>query len=433
MVRSSPAKDSAPGASGDSDAKGGARGFWRLPFALPQALVVAIAFFLNGWALSFLSPVRDVALPPWPVNLYVFGVFAAVLVAIAAYFRSSLLVASFASIPMSVASMGTLCGLSMLAGFIPQGGADWLHNVKGSWPFAFVLFLVLTNLGLAAFRRLFSFRRGDVWFLMVHIGIWIVLAAMACGASDLQKLRLQAVEGQATALAFRTVEGSSEQFPMTMPFEVMLNDFSIEQYPPKLIRYDLKSGKGQKLIPEVAEGKSFGNDQLLIEVVTFFPLAERRGDQFVEARPGVRGSVPAAQIRVSRLNPKTLLREGWVAASPRREQMAVLHLDDSVLTLTEPDAKLYRSDVAILERGVQVAEARIEVNRPFEYRGWKIYQTSYDAEAGVHSRISIFELIRDPWLPVVYFGSFLVLLGSLDLLWNGLRRTRDAARAEEVV
>ena len=70
----------------------------------------------------------------------------------------------------------------------------------------------------------------------------------------------------------------------------------------------------------------------------------------------------------------------------------------------------------------------IEVNRPMEIEGWKIYQLSYDETKGRWSDISVFELVRDPWLPVVYTGIIMMMAGAsvcLSAHKRGKRRTRN--------
>jgi hypothetical protein len=42
-----------------------------------------------------------------------------------------------------------------------------------------------------------------------------------------------------------------------------------------------------------------------------------------------------------------------------------------------------------------------------------IYQYGYDESMGKYSRQSVFELVRDPWLPLVYTGIFMLLAGAL--------------------
>ena len=74
-------------------------------------------------------------------------------------------------------------------------------------------------------------------------------------------------------------------------------------------------------------------------------------------------------------------------------------------------------------------ETTIDVNKPYEVDGWKIYQYGYDTQMGAQSQISILELVSDPWLPWVYAGFYMMLAGAalmtLMVLW---RRLRTATR-----
>lgn len=73
----------------------------------------------------------------------------------------------------------------------------------------------------------------------------------------------------------------------------------------------------------------------------------------------------------------------------------------------------FLSDVTVYtKRGLSVRDT-ILVNKPLSVLGWKIYQYSYDEAKGSMSDISIFELVRDPWLPYVYCGIFMMLAGAL--------------------
>jgi hypothetical protein len=55
--------------------------------------------------------------------------------------------------------------------------------------------------------------------------------------------------------------------------------------------------------------------------------------------------------------------------------------------------------------------------------GWKIYQYSYDTVRGKWSQYSVFELVIDPWLPVVYLGIFMLLAGSVFLFLSAPKKT----------
>ena len=72
----------------------------------------------------------------------------------------------------------------------------------------------------------------------------------------------------------------------------------------------------------------------------------------------------------------------------------------------------------------------IDVNKPAEVDGWKIYQYSYDTQMGAKSEMSILELVSDPWLPLVYIGFYMMLAGAVLMIlraipWRGsIRQTR---------
>ena len=96
----------------------------------------------------------------------------------------------------------------------------------------------------------------------------------------------------------------------------------------------------------------------------------------------------------------------------------------------QPGAKMrmpkrFASDVTVYTGDGQATPAVIEVNKPLKINGWKIYQYGYDDERGVESEISIFSLVRDPWLPLVYTGIFMMLAGALALLFIAPRPKKE--------
>ena len=73
----------------------------------------------------------------------------------------------------------------------------------------------------------------------------------------------------------------------------------------------------------------------------------------------------------------------------------------------------FASDIQILTRSGKNIRTTIDVNKPVVVEGWKIYQYGYDTQMGPLSQTSILELIRDPWLPLVYTGVYLMLAGAV--------------------
>ncbi len=70
-----------------------------------------------------------------------------------------------------------------------------------------------------------------------------------------------------------------------------------------------------------------------------------------------------------------------------------MRLDEKMsLIMPEREPRRYASDVVIYTEDGITVESLIEVNKPHEINGWKIYQVSYDESKGKWSDISIFEL-----------------------------------------
>ena len=86
--------------------------------------------------------------------------------------------------------------------------------------------------------------------------------------------------------------------------------------------------------------------------------------------------------------------------------------------------KRFASDIQVMTQSGQHIDATIDVNKPIEVEGWKIYQYGYDTQMGSMSQTSILELISDPWLPLVYAGIYMLLAGAvcfmlLSIPWAG--------------
>ena len=85
-------------------------------------------------------------------------------------------------------------------------------------------------------------------------------------------------------------------------------------------------------------------------------------------------------------------------------------------TYDDGKPKRFASEIQILTKTGKNIETTVDVNKPFEVDGWKIYQYGYDTQMGPQSQISIFELVSDPWMPWVYAGIYMMLAGAVLLV-----------------
>ncbi len=76
----------------------------------------------------------------------------------------------------------------------------------------------------------------------------------------------------------------------------------------------------------------------------------------------------------------------------------------------------FASEITVHRQKGESTSGTVEVNHPMKVAGWKIYQYGYDTRLGAESRYSTFQVVRDPWLPAVYAGIFMMLAGALCLM-----------------
>ena len=90
-------------------------------------------------------------------------------------------------------------------------------------------------------------------------------------------------------------------------------------------------------------------------------------------------------------------------------------------TYDDGSPRRFASDIQILTKTGKSVQATVEVNKPVEVDGWKIYQYGYDTQMGAMSQTRILELVSDPWLPLVYTGIYMMLAGAVCMFVLGGR------------
>lgn len=106
-----------------------------------------------------------------------------------------------------------------------------------------------------------------------------------------------------------------------------------------------------------------------------------------------------------------LREDGNVVALPfsiKLEDFEIDTYDDGM------SPRQYTSSIIVRDKSTEETHhLKTSVNHPCSYRGYRIYQSGYDTEMG---RYSVLQVVRDRWLPVVYIGMLLILIGSSIML-----------------
>ena len=115
---------------------------------------------------------------------------------------------------------------------------------------------------------------------------------------------------------------------------------------------------------------------------------------------------------------RAMAQEGAVKEMPIAIELKKFIME----TYDNGSPKRFASEIQILTKTGKNIETTVDVNKPYEVDGWKIYQYGYDTQMGAKSQISILELVSDPWLPLVYTGIYMMLAGAVCMFVIGGRR-----------
>jgi hypothetical protein len=298
-----------------------------------------------------------------------------------------------------------------------------------SWAFVFLCFYILVILGLTVLRKT---RKSQSWrlvgFYLNHLGLFFALGGGLLGSGDLQRYTMTVVVGNAEWRAQDAMGNVKE-----LPVAIELDTFIIEEYPPKLVVIDNRTGK---ILPVNRPGsymfEGLGKPTQLngntIEVLEYIPQAAVvRDSAFTSVVPMLMdGAATALKVRVTNPSLKAPV-EGWVSNGSYLFPYQVLYIDEtSSVAMPVQEVKKYTSQVTVFTEAGHRKKANIEVNKPLSIEDWIIYQYSYDEKMGKYSKTSVFELVRDPWLPVVYTGIFMLLAGALFLFIAGPKKNRKS-------
>jgi len=401
------------------------RYMWSQPWGYRESFLIAFSLLGIGFVLEIASGNFKISMPSWPLNLIIFVILIVYILISQHYFKNTF-VKWISSTQAAIASISVFTILILMMGFtaqVPQRGLIemfGLTHIVSSWPYFLCSFFLMMVLGFTIAKRLRSYSLKNIAFLLNHLGLWIIIAVASVGSGDLKKYRMQLVKERTV---FSAIDDHGIQH--RMPFALRLMEFNIDEYNPDIGLVDPNTNrliikKGDKLT-EAKAGNGFVKNNWQIEIKTYLESAAIKNGAYVESVSI--GSAPAAYLLARNLLNNSEV-EGWISSGSFMSPSKFLNLDQqNVLAMTIPRSKRFSSEIRVFKQIKDYEDIVIEVNKPISISGWKIYQTGYNEQMGKWSDVSIIELVKDPWLPVIYTGIFMVLFGSLYLVWMG--RTKN--------
>lgn len=402
--------------SAPTAASAGKVGFWdrELSYAhgwaaVLAALGVGVLLHLQVGYAPGLAQLMAVAAIPAFILTPIVGRFA----------RSHRVVHWLTGIPFAVCSTVAVGLLALVGGVVPESVLQQrlgLPSMWSSWPFLMVLALMLMNLLGSIGKRCVPLTYTNVVYLASHAGLAIALIGGAASALTMERLTVVLFEGQPTRLATHR-DGRETQ----LPFEMTLRKFTLEAFQPTLAmaQLDPAAKDGMRVTNGsrfCAVGMTEKIDGVTVRVLRFLPKAAKMGETW-RAVPFVTAA-PAAEVEVTEKDGHKHV--GWISCGSVEVPGSLVGLEgDRAIVMPDPRPKRFASDVDLVGSGPN-QKVTLEVNQPAHRAGYELYQLSYDDKMGAASQYSVVEAVRDPGLPIVYLGMFLLLGGSLMHLWNGV-------------
>lgn len=389
-----------------------------------EGTIVTAAILLLGFALQAASGGTVLRIAGFPWNMLAGLVFVGLLILVFVLWPKHSIVKGLGSVKAALPAILGFTFLVLLMGFVKQDVEPkntvfkllgLTHLVK-TWPFMLINLYLMILLGIITLKRLTPFNFKNAGFFLNHFGLFLVLFSTTLGSSDMQRLTMNCYENQEESHA---VDASGKM--IEMPFSVKLLNFSIDEFRPKVTIVDNKSGqivqiKGTALV-EMLDRDSFTISSYHIKVKKFLESSGKAGDSYTEMNES--GSAPSAKVTVTNLTDQSEV-SGWIFSGSFSKPPVMLQLNENIsLAMLPPEPRKFSSELNIQTKTGKNRSTTIEVNRPYSIEGWTIYQTNYNTQMGRWSNLSVLELVRDPWLPLVYLGIFLMMFGAAFLFITG--------------
>ena len=415
---------------------------WNKPYSLKEGSAITVGLMLIGLILQFTIGPLEWGLFMWPANIIALTIFVALLLVVWLLRKHFYFCRFMTSMQAAVPAIAGAALLTIIMGLtrqLPEGRlpADpiGLTKMLNFWPFVLVYVWMTVIVSEVMLHQLTHLNKKGIPSLISHVGLFLVLTTATLGSTDMQRTKMYCELGKPE---WRVLD--ERQDVKELPLAIELNRFTIDEYPPKLMVIDDKGlplpakkpahilidkdFKGEKLLGwdiRIVKRIDHAVPAMMAKMVGNMPgemVGRMRMDSLgqVMNKGGYisfegKGAQCALLVRATKDGKTT---EGWVTCGSYQFPYQGLELDKHhTIVMPNREPARFASDVTIFTKEGEHIDATIEVNKPFAIAGWKVYQLSYNEQMGKWSNLSVFELVRDPWLPAVYFGIYMILIGAV--------------------
>lgn len=411
---------------------------WKQPWTYLEGIAIASGLLIVGLTLQLSVGPLEWAIFCWPANIIMLAVFVLCLVAAFLCRKRSYTIRFMMTPNAAVPALVMAAGITVIMGLTPQVASTrrpsdpiGLTRMLSFWPFILIYVYVAVIVALATFAQLCHFTWRQLPSVLCHLGLFVVLVCGTLGSADMRRVKMYCEQG---APEWRALD--ERQNVVQLPLAIQLEHFTIDEYPPKLMIIDSEGVPVPKNKPEnLLIDNTFVSGNLNGWTVSVIKRIDNAAPAVLANMAGNMPEEMMGQLKMDSLG-MAINKGGFIPFKGRGAQCALLvkatkgnatlkgwvtcgsYLfpyqgialpDGQTIVMPNREPARYASLVDVYTKSGKNIQTTIEVNKPFTVEGWKVYQLSYNEQMGKWSTLSIFECVRDPWLPVVYIGIFLLL------------------------
>ena len=329
-------------------------------------------------------------------------------------------------------SLGAMVLMTIIFGLTRQDpategliGALGFSRMTTSWAFNILLLYFTTTTGLAVLEDLSHIRQRRVAAVLSHLAVFVILVAGIFGSGDKLRVTVTTQEGTSTHWGV-----SRDGKQVELPFVLTLEEFSMEEYAPKLYVLDAMTERSSREFLSVeSEGAQATIEGWHLTAVKSLDMAGHMPDSEEYSAMEHVGAAPAVYVRARNVMTGAQV-DGWVSCGSFVFEPSYLFLDNRMaVAMPRREAKHYLSRMNVEEDDGTKHNFEIEVNHPARVGSWRIYQMGYDTERGRWSDVSVVECVRDGWYSAIHIALWTMLVaGVVMFLTAGGRKRKEVKR-----
>lgn len=390
---------------------------WCYPWKYAESFSISMGILITGMLMETVLPPAGTFIPSWPGNLIMLGVILLLCFSLLAFRKKSEFVKWLGSGYAAVGLSSAFTLLVVIMGLVPQRPSmnfyhllGWTH-IAASWPFYIIGLLMVFSLFLSMSKRIRKLTISNGIFILNHLGMMLILLAGGLGKSDFQELTMKLKMDEPVWYAYNSQGGRDD-----LDFALEMNEFNIDYHLPVLQISNPQDEIIKSAELDTAINKTIIFKDYQIEIKKILPDAVMNKQGYTAARHPA--AVIAAKLTFKKENAKESAA-AWISSGSRMAPPKTVKMESFTISIRSRMPKVYETKADLFTKQGAQYPVSIKVNEPIKVNDWVVYQSSYNQAMGRWSNTSTMTIVKDPWLPMVYTGIFMLIAGAMGMFIRG--------------